>query len=411
MLKKKCSLCGGPLEGGRCTLCGLDNSVYERETAALRAAAAASRQERSSSRQPDSRTVAAMPEQKSRTTVPKKPDPQHRTHIPDRQPTAKTYFQTDRQPTANAAYPRPGRQPAAGTARSRSGDDHGRIIAGKLARTIIIAVILVAVVSVGRSLFRDNFSSDSSDAFTWGDLDGWNVDFSDTDDMDTDDYTYDPYSYVTREIPAEGESYEVLLGTGIYRVGVHIPEGVYRAELVEGSGAAEIRDDANIIFHSVYFGTDEEYDEVTECEDIRLYNGAELEVGSSIILRLMTDNAQPLTEEPSADPLTGPVAVAEGTYTAGDGDIPEGIFDISAVSTADGGNGYASIILVYPNGTSSYLWADGEEMAVTAEGCTSAGVKNVVIPDGTEVTVEYGDTVFTPSEGYYNVDFAQYNGD
>ena len=63
MLKKKCSLCGGPLEGGRCTLCGLDNSVSERETAALRAAAAASRQERSSSRQPDSRTVAAMPEQ------------------------------------------------------------------------------------------------------------------------------------------------------------------------------------------------------------------------------------------------------------------------------------------------------------------------------------------------------------
>ena len=92
MLKKKCSLCGGPLEGGRCTLCGLDNSVYERETAALRAAADASRQERSSSRQPDSRTVAAMPEQKSRTTVPKKPDPQHRTHIPDRQPTAKDIF-------------------------------------------------------------------------------------------------------------------------------------------------------------------------------------------------------------------------------------------------------------------------------------------------------------------------------
>lgn len=397
MLKKKCSLCGGPLEGSRCTLCGLDNSVNDRETAALRAATAASRQERSSSKQPDSRTGTAMPEQKNSTSAPKKPDPQRRTHIPDRQPAAKdTYLRQGRQPTSGAAHPRPG-------------DDHSKIIAGKLVRTIIIAVILVAVVSGGSSLFRDIFSSDSSDPFTWDNLDGWDEDLSNTYDLAIDDYTYDPYSYVTREIPAEGESFEILLGTGIYKIGVHIPEGVYRAELAEGSGAAEIRDDENIIYRSVYFGPDEEYDEVTECEDIRLYNGAELEIGSSIILRLMTDNAQPLTEGPSANPLTEPVSVAEGTYTVGNSEISEGIFDISAVATADGGSGYASITLVYPDGTTSYLWADGEETAVAAEGCTSAGVKNVVIPDGTEVTIEYGDTVFTPAEGYYNVDFAQYN--
>ena len=29
MFKKKCSLCGGRLENNRCTLCGLDNSIYE----------------------------------------------------------------------------------------------------------------------------------------------------------------------------------------------------------------------------------------------------------------------------------------------------------------------------------------------------------------------------------------------
>ena len=31
MLKKKCSLCGGDLVNNRCTFCGLDNSIYDRE--------------------------------------------------------------------------------------------------------------------------------------------------------------------------------------------------------------------------------------------------------------------------------------------------------------------------------------------------------------------------------------------
>ena len=135
-----------------------------------------------------------------------------------------------------------------------------------------------------------------------------------------------------------------------------------------------------------------------------------LEIDSNVILRFTTDNAQPLTEEPSANPLTESVTVEEGTYTAGDGEIPEGIFDISAIDISEGGNGYASITLVYPDGTSSYLWADSQDFTVTTEDFTNASVKNVVIPDGTEVSVEYGDTVFTPSEGYYDVDFARYNG-
>ena len=33
MAKWRCSLCGGRLSEGRCTLCGLDNTIYKRETA------------------------------------------------------------------------------------------------------------------------------------------------------------------------------------------------------------------------------------------------------------------------------------------------------------------------------------------------------------------------------------------
>ena len=183
MLKKKCSLCGGPLEGGRCTLCGLDNSVYERETAALRAAADASRR---SVLLPDSRIPGQSPPCRSRKAGlgPKEAGSAAPHTYSGQTADGKDIF-PDGQAADGKCRISPGR---AGSRRQglhvpRPGDDHGRIIAGKLARTFIIAVILVAVVSVGRSLFRDNFSSGSSDAFSWGDLDGWNVDFSDTDDM------------------------------------------------------------------------------------------------------------------------------------------------------------------------------------------------------------------------------------
>ena len=33
MAKWRCSLCGGKLSEGRCILCGLDNTIYKRETA------------------------------------------------------------------------------------------------------------------------------------------------------------------------------------------------------------------------------------------------------------------------------------------------------------------------------------------------------------------------------------------
>ena len=39
---------------------------------------------------------------------------------------------------------------------------------------------------------------------------------------------------------------------------------------------------------------------------------------------------------------------------------------------------------------------------------TDTGAKNIVIPDGTEVSVEYGSITLTPSEVYYDVDYTEY---
>ncbi len=384
MLRKKCSLCGGPVVNNRCTLCGLDNSIYDREASRIRDTV--SQQKHSASGTPASR--AASPPQKKETagrqTAPRDAIRQSSTEGRG----------TVRQSSAGTSYRR--------TVREQSRKHKSRLVLIILI-VIILFALLPALTDLGSTVFGDIFGSSTSGSYSIDDS------YSD-DSWSSGDYAYDPYSYVTREIPAEGDSYEVLLGNGIYKTGVHIPEGIYRADLAAGAGSIQIRDEENSIFRSVYFGDDEEYNEVTESSDIRLYNGAELEIDSNVILRFSTDNAQPLTEEPSENPLTESAAVKEGTYTAGDGKIPEGIFDISASGISDGGSGYASITLVYPDGTSSYLWADSPELAVTTDDYTNTSVRNVVIPAGTEVSVEYGDTVFTPSKGYYDVDFARYNG-
>ena len=215
-------------------------------------------------------------------------------------------------------------------------------------------------------------------------------------------------SFATREIPSSGDAYETVLGNGIYRVGVHIPEGVYRAELVEGTGGIGIDDEENSIYHYVTFGTESEYDQVTEEEDIRLYNGADLSIDSGVILRFTTENAQPLTQEIKENPLSEPVSLEAGTYTSGDGIIPEGIYDITALDTLEDDYGYSSVTLTYPNGSSEYLWVDSTDYAPVSDEYTDTGAKNIVIPDGTEVSVEYGSITLTPSEVYYDVDYTEY---
>ena len=70
--------------------------------------------------------------------------------------------------------------------------------------------------------------------------------------------------------------------------------------------------------------------------------------------------------------------------------------------------GYTSIILNYPNGEVQNFWVDGPEYAVTSDEYSDRNIRNVVIPAGTDVSVTYGDAVFIPGEGYYDVDYSEY---
>ena len=170
-------------------------------------------------------------------------------------------------------------------------------------------------------------------------------------------------------------------------------------------------DDENSIYRYVSFGTEPEYDQVTEEGDLRLYNGGVLNVDSGVILRFTSENAQPLTQEIKENPLSEPVSLEAGTYTSGDGIIPEGIYDITALGKPEDDYGYSSVTLTYPNGSSEYLWVDSSDYAPVTDEYTDTGAKNIVIPNGTEVSVEYGSVTLTPSEGYYDVDYTEYTSE
>ena len=371
MLGKKCSLCGGSLVNNRCTLCGLDNSVYDRKTSV-----------RQNASQQDGHLPAMQPVSRTHPAREK----QHADSKTEYRAAAQK--QQTVYPKRQAAYSTVSR-PAVSGSKNRAWAVWIIIIA------VIIFAAIPALTDIGSTFLEDG--SYSEDDYTY--------DYS-------DDYSdYDPYGSVTREIPAAGETYSTVLGNGIYRVGVHIPEGIYRAELLEGSGMIQIIDDENSIYYNVFFGTETDYDQVPEEGDIRLYNGAALNVDSRVILRFTTENAQPLTQTIEENPLSDPVSLEAGTYISGDETIPEGIYDITAVSTPEDEYGYSSVTLIYPNGSSEYLWVDSQEYAPFSDEYTDIGAKNIVIPGGTEVSIEYGSITLTPSDGYYNVDYTQYTSE
>lgn len=269
-------------------------------------------------------------------------------------------------------------------------------------RAAIVIVILVIIICIAAPVLFQ-IAKSAIETGSVPDTDSWQsaIDslFSDDNNSPLDLNDHDTYAYVTREIPEDGTSYENTLSDGFYQVGIHIPEGVYHVELAEESADLHITDTENIIYDSVWFGDEAEYDEVTEADDIRLYNGAEISITGGGSLIFTTDNAQPFTQETAANPLTESFILEEGVSIAGE-NIPEGIYDIILAEDDE----YISfgLELLYPNEYSEYLWASN------SSGEPEERIINVIIPDGTELTLDGGPIELVPSGGYFEADFADY---
>ncbi len=374
----RCSLCGSRLNNGKCEFCGLDNRMYDRNYL---------------------KDPYHLAEIAREADTPKAPPGQTQ-----RPPGTSGRSGSTAQKTVFTANP-PARHGAGSSSRRQKQDvsswQKRQNSGASRSRAVIVIVILVILICIaGPVLFQ--IGKSVIETGTVPDTDSWQsaVDslFSD-DDSSLDLNDYDAYDYVTREIPEDGTDYEVTLSDGFYQVGIHIPEGVYHVELAEESADLHIADTENIIYDSVWFGDETEYDEVTEADDIRLYNGAEISITGGGSLLFTTDNAQPFTQETAANPLTESFILEEGSSTAGEY-ITEGMYDILLAETDE----YISfgLEISYPNELSEYLWASN------SSGEPEERIRNVIIPAGTELTLDGGPVKLEPSEGYFEADLSDY---
>lgn len=355
----RCSLCGSRLNNGVCEFCGLNNRMYDRDY---------------------------------------KKNPYHM-----QAPAANTGTRKSAVGQRRSAQQQirglPGTQKAAGDhARPKasvSGTAKYRAVTLIIVFVVIVFMFAPVLLQIGRTIF-DSGSSPEGDSWLTGIEDIFSNDSDDSRSYDD----YDPYAYVTREIPETGSTYETTVGDGVYQVGIHLPEGIYRAKLEGEGGSLQISDAENGIYESIWFGEDEEYAEVTEADNLRLYNGAQITLNGGALLLFTTSNAQPLAQETTANPLTEPVVPDEGTYTAGDDVIPEGIYDV----ILEDSDRYASfsLDLTYPDGSSEYLWSYYDS------GFSEGRIRNVILPAGTEIIFSGDPVEFVPSEGYFEMDYAEY---
>lgn len=269
--------------------------------------------------------------------------------------------------------------------------DSDRTKGNKVVRLVIVIVVAVIVLSGIKSLVSNVFSSDQ---WTWDNLD-WGDDSS--------DYEYDPYEYVDAQLSDTGDTYDIELTSGEYVVGVHLPEGNYSASLVQGTGYINVTDDENGIYLYQSFGYEEDYDEVTEMDDIRLFDGAIVNFSGDGILSLHSDTAQTQDMSWEENPLTESVRLSTGrTYVAGE-DFPEGVYDITSSEWTSVeyklylGDIYDEEDLNYWQNS---LWFSGDDAEDVYH--------NVVLPAGTEISSDTAAVTLVPSPVIGSTDYDSY---
>lgn len=215
-----------------------------------------------------------------------------------------------------------------------------------------------------------------------------------------ENYDIDWYEDVTRELSASGESYEVVLEPGTYIVGVHIPEGTYRAEEKDTFSGFYLDDNENRIFRGESFNDDEKVEVI---DDIRCYKGAKLEVRGKI--RFSSKNAQTADMEGTANSLTESVEVKNGDIAGVD--FPAGTYDIVM---KEGDTSFAYIV---PGTVRDDPDDDYEDVTERVWINTYSGEfvkRNLYLPEGTNLHIEKGKVNLVPSEkipesyeGYYYI--------
>lgn len=353
--KNECYLCGAKLHQGYCKDCGLDNTKIRRKNYRLNESGSAVKIEYKKVQ------VDAPKKEASYQSVPQNKILQDRT---SRTPKTK----------AIRIHKKP-------------------ISRGKgLVKLIVIVNILLIVGSSLFELYQENYSYQT-----------WNTESIFGGSYETETYEeYDPYEYVSRELASVGDSLTQVLGAGEYVVGTHIPEGNYTIILQYGSGYFSLNDDENSIYIGESFGKNKEYDEVSERQDVRLYQNAQFSISEGAVLEFSTDCAQSQSMTYIENPLTEQILVEQDESLVVGIDIPDGIYNVIC---QDGSAWLTYYIPVNPEWydddfIENGLWLDPEY--------GSESYSNLVLPEGTKITAEDGNLLLVPSERIASEDYGSH---
>lgn len=400
MKKRRCYLCGGKLVNGRCTLCGLDNTKIERKNYRLN--------ESSFDRKGiEAKHLCESHNGKPSGSHTNQSGGQNRQRQNGQNQQRQVSWQNG-QNQQGQTFRQNGQNQQGQTSRQRGQNwtqtggkkkTAGKQKKGWISTVIVLLMILISVGGPAISFVTTEIKNKIDQINNSGDDNWWSG-----SEIDTSVDENDPYEFVTRELSDSGEVYDTELGYGEYVVGTDIPEGTYEVTLQSGYGSFQTDDPDNSIYLYGYFSENasDEDEDITEMEDVRLYEGAHVMIGEDVVLAFHTENGQTGQMQSEDNPLSVTYTLQpEKKYTVGK-EIPAGVYDVSG--TKDWAVMEYEIYLgeLYDEEYDSLNYQNYSIMVES--GSENAIYKNAVLTEGTEITVT-GKMILTPSKKIGSQDY------
>lgn len=223
----------------------------------------------------------------------------------------------------------------------------------------------------------------------------------------------DPYAQTDAVLKEKGAFYENQLVQGEYVVGVHIPEGKYTIELMEGYGGMQVLDMEHNIYVYEFFSEKYEAgtDFITECEDVRLFAGATVKILSSgVRLRFSSENAQIEEMTGIKNPLTEQVHLKAGEKLRAGKDFEAGVYNLYYEGTKE--SEYGTFAWLVPGTVTEEARKEYDaytEVVFVEDRLSEVGglhCCNIVLPEDTVIYSKGVGVRLVPSEVIVSEDYA-----
>ena len=223
----------------------------------------------------------------------------------------------------------------------------------------------------------------------------------------------DPYAQTDAVLRETGAFFENQLVQGEYVVGVHIPEGKYTIELMEGYGGIQVLDMEHNIYIYEFFS--EEYeagtDSITECEDVRLFAGATVKILSpGVRLRFSSETAQLDEMTGMKNPLTEQVHLKAGEKLTAGKDFEAGVYNLYYEGTEE--SEYGTFAWLVPDTVTEKERKEYDaytEVVFVEDRLSEVGglhCYNIVLPEDTLIYAQGVGVRLVPSEVIVSEDYA-----